>query len=90
MIILLIINYLKDIELNYTKDIAEYVVNLKYDDLPEEVVNQTKMLFLHVIGVSLAAVPHSMGKDAINLAKNYVGEKGECTILGEKQKVSCK
>ncbi len=38
----------------YSRIIAKYVVNLKYDDLPEEVIEKTKMHFLDYLGNALA------------------------------------
>lgn len=40
----------------YSRIIAKYVVNLKYDDLPEEVIEKTKMHFLDYLGNALAEI----------------------------------
>jgi 2-methylcitrate dehydratase PrpD len=75
--------------MDYTKTLAKYAVNLRYKDLPQAVVDQAKMLTLHVIGVSLAGCQIKQGKEAITLAKDMGGEKRESTIWGDGTKVSC-
>ena len=40
---------------NYTKILSEYIKNIKYEDLPPEVVERAKIITTQVIGVSLAA-----------------------------------
>ena len=39
----------------YTQELSEYAVNLKYEDIPPEVIERAKMIMLQTIGVSLAA-----------------------------------
>ena len=75
--------------MNYTTTLADYAVKLRYEDLPQEVVEQVKQLTLHVLGVSLAGCQTKQGKDAIALAKDMGGEKKESTIVGDGSKVSC-
>ena len=74
--------------MSYTKSLAEYAVNLRYEDLPQEVIEQVKMLTLHVIGVSLAGCQIKQGREAIALAKDMGGEKKESSIWGDGTKVS--
>ena len=66
--------------MNYTKTLADYAVNLRYEDLPKEVIEQAKLLMLQTLGVSLAASVTEQGKNAIALAKDFSGEKKESTI----------
>ena len=40
-----------------TKRLVEYTVTLSYEDLPPEVVEQTKRLILDTIGCALGAAP---------------------------------
>lgn len=75
--------------MSYTRTLASYIVKLKYEDLPQEVIEQVKQLTLHVLGVSLAACETKQGKDAVALAKDMGGEKTEATIVGDGSKVPC-
>jgi 2-methylcitrate dehydratase PrpD len=74
--------------MNYTRTLANYAANLKFEDLPREVVEQAKLLTLHVIGVAIAGSQLKQGKDAIALAKKMGGDKRESTILSDGTKVS--
>ena len=40
---------------HYTQTLAEYAWNLKYEDLPDEVVERAKMIMLQTVGAALAA-----------------------------------
>jgi 2-methylcitrate dehydratase PrpD len=75
--------------MNYTGTLSEYAANLRYEDLPTEVVEQVKLLTLHLLGVSLAGCRVRQGKEAIALSKDMGGKKKESTILGDGSKVSC-
>ena len=75
--------------MSYTKNLAKYAVGLKYQDLPEEVVEQAKLLTLHTLGVALAASVTGQGKDAIALGKAFGGRNGEAVLVGDGSKVSC-
>lgn len=72
---------------NYTQTLSEYAANLKYEDIPSEVIERAKMIMIQTLGVSMAAkgMPmavkvHQMGLEANN------GEGGAVTawITGEK------
>ena len=43
----------------YTKTLSDYVANLTYDDIPEEVRERAKMIALQTIGVSLSSTCHT-------------------------------
>jgi len=75
--------------MEYTKKLANYAVDLKYEDLPQEAIHQAKLLTLHTLGVGLAACHTEQGKRAIALAKEMSGAKKESTILGDGSKVGC-
>lgn len=42
---------------SYTQQLSEFLVGIKYEDLPKEVIDQVKRLTIHTIGVSVAAAP---------------------------------
>ena len=37
--------------------ISEYIASLKFEDIPRDVVDQTKKVLLHTIAASIAAYP---------------------------------
>ena len=75
--------------MSYTKKLTNYAVDLKYEDLPKEVIHQAKLLTLHTLGVGLAACQTDQGKKAIALAKEISGENRESTLLGDGSKIGC-
>ena len=44
---------------NYTDTLAQYILDLKYDQLPAEVVDRAKKIALHAIAAALADASHS-------------------------------
>ena len=61
---------------NYTEKLADYAVNLKYEDIPPEVIERAKMLTLHTLGVSLAAKPIALTEASVEVAKAANGGPG--------------
>ena len=73
--------------MNATLALSNNIVTIDYNDLPQEVVNHTKMSILDTIGVMLAATTLGEGcKELIELATEY-GGKPESTILGFGNKI---
>lgn len=78
-----------DFTTNYTKTLSEYFVNLKYEDIPAEVLERAKLLTLHALGVSLAASKIKMAEDAALVAEAMNGgQGGEATIWYNGRKVT--
>lgn len=74
---------------DYTKQLADYLVTLRYEDIPPEAVERAKMLTMHVAGVAMAALPTKMGQDAVTIAKTHMGSGAEmATIFGTNEKVT--
>jgi 2-methylcitrate dehydratase PrpD len=73
---------------NLNQEIASFVVDTRYEDLPAPVVHETKLLLLDSIGGGLAGTTADPGKMAIALAKRLGGPK-ESSIIGVGDKVSC-
>ena len=42
---------------NYTENLARYIANVQYSDIPEEVIDRAKKLTMHCVGATLAALP---------------------------------
>lgn len=63
-------------ETEYTQKLADYAVDLSYENIPEEVIERAKMLTLHTLGVSLAAKPIELSQSAVKVAKAANGGTG--------------
>jgi len=68
--------------------IVDYAVNLKYDDLPEDVIARAKLLLLDMVGCCLGGSASRLGKTVIEAIKDFAGS-GKSTIIGDGAKVSC-
>lgn len=64
-----------------TQQLSEFIAGLKYEDIPQEVIDQVKRLTLHTIGVSVASASIPQSHNAIKLAENNGGAE-EATIWG--------
>jgi 2-methylcitrate dehydratase PrpD len=73
---------------NITEDLARFAVSTGYDDLPEAVVRETKLLLMDSIGNALAGATLDPGKMAVALARR-MGGPPESSIIGAGDKVSC-
>jgi len=60
-------------------NLAEFVYNLTFEEIPQQVVEKAKTCLLHNIGVSLAGLEHS--KIPVEAAKAFSGGGGPCTVL---------
>lgn len=60
----------------YTKGLASYIANLKYEDIPADVVDCGKMLTLHCVGAALAAKGQAPVNSSTASAKD-LGDKAE-------------
>ena len=74
---------------DYTRQLAKYLVNLRYEDIPPEVLERAKLLIMHVCGVTIAGNGTTMGRHAVELAQEQMGSGADmATILGVGTKVS--
>ena len=64
-----------------TKEVARFVGNLTYEDLPESVINKTKELILDQLGCQLAGSTLPWTKPAYEYAVDYKGEREESTVV---------
>lgn len=72
---------------NYTQELSDYIVNLKYEDIPEQVIERAKMIMLQTVGVALATKDMDMAKKVRQIAlEANSGEGGTTTawVTGEK------
>ncbi len=69
-----------------TKSLAEFCANLRYEDLPDQVVIEAKRILLDTIGVGLGGHVLDKGKMGVKLAQ-MSGGVAEASIIGTNAKV---
>jgi 2-methylcitrate dehydratase PrpD len=70
------------------EELAKFIVNTRYEDLPRPVVHEAKNLIMDSIGNGLASITTDPGKMAISLARE-LGGTPESSVIGTGYKVSC-
>lgn len=73
---------------NLTQELASFVIDTKYEDLPASAVHETKFILLDSIGCALAAITTDRGKMTVALSRR-LGGPPESSIIGIDGKVSC-
>jgi len=74
--------------LRYTERLVDYVLDTKYDKVPAEVINQTKICIMDSIGCTLGGFQTTLGKNVVKVFKE-LGGKGNSTIIGDGGKTNC-
>lgn len=74
--------------MSVTRTLAEYAASGKFDDLPREVVMQTKTCLLNILGAALGGLETNIGKMHTNLAKQTGAGVLDATLIGDGTKVS--
>ncbi|MDR1520866.1 MAG: MmgE/PrpD family protein [Planctomycetota bacterium] len=64
---------------SYTAQLTELLCDLRYSDIPADVVEQVKKLTLHVVGVSIASAPTEQCRNSIELVQSRGGVE-EATV----------
>lgn len=72
----------------YTQIIADYLSDLKYENIPEEVIERAKLVTLHTVGAAIAAIKTQAGQNIIDVAKTLGSGGKEATIIGDGSIVS--
>ena len=67
--------------MSISRQIAEFAVGLKFEDLPEEVINEVKRYMYDSIGCALGGY-HTKDVNIIRDIYMEMGGKGEATVLG--------
>lgn len=70
-----------------TKKLSKFVSETNFEDVPEEVIEKTKLLVLDTIGCSLAGSQTDQGSITANLMEELGGEPTS-TVLANKYKIS--
>ena len=68
--------------------LARFISNATYQDIPEAIVHETKRVILDSVGCALAGMSTDKGRLSVELAKR-LGGPPESSIIGFKDKVSC-
>ncbi|MFZ5634387.1 MAG: MmgE/PrpD family protein [Bacillota bacterium] len=68
-----------------TGDLAKFVVETEFEDLPENVVSEGKRAFLNWMGVAIGASRHPSVEIVLSVAKE-IGGKQEASILGRRER----
>jgi len=74
------------VEQTISRQIAEYAVNLRYEDLPENVIQEVKRYLFDSIGCALGSM-HTRDVNIIKDIYTEMGGKEEATVFGYKLKM---
>ncbi|MFH1486098.1 MAG: MmgE/PrpD family protein [Chloroflexota bacterium] len=72
---------------NITKTLADFTAQTSFEDLPDNVVHETKRILLDSIGCAVGANSVEKGKIVVKVARD-LGGKAEATVLGSGDQVS--
>ena len=72
----------------YTKTLADFVANLKYEDIPEDVRERAKYIAMQTIGVALATRGTPIQERAVALGKTIGNGTPQATLWTDGSKVS--
>lgn len=67
-------------ETHYTETLSAFIRNLKYEDIPPEVIERAKGIAMQTIGASLAVNGLPVAEKAISLGRRCGGSGGEATL----------
>jgi 2-methylcitrate dehydratase PrpD len=70
-----------------TQELVNFAVDTKFEQLPNEVINETKRVLLDCIGCALAGLATEKGKFSLQLSRR-LGGPSESTVIGAGDKVS--
>ncbi len=65
-----------EINTNYTQVLSDYLEQITYDQIPEDVIERAKMMALQTIGVSLAAKESPIAGHVLKFAETLNGGPG--------------
>ena len=75
--------------MNSTRTLAEFAANLKFEDLPDEVVERLKLLTLNIVGKAFAGSTTSLGKKYLQLGQAIGGGSNEARVIASDVTLSC-
>lgn len=78
---------MRKLEDNITSRLAKYVVGMKYEDIPEDVIHMTKKVFMDIVGCGLGSHELDKGRIAKEVAI-MEGGTPEATVMGSGEKLN--
>jgi 2-methylcitrate dehydratase PrpD len=69
-----------------SQQLADYVVGLRFEDLPDEVVGKAKELLAYHVGLAFLGRGLKRGQQVVSLAFELSGTDGRCSIVGERRR----
>lgn len=57
--------------MGYTQDLVQFIVDHKKETLPENVIEQAKLLILDTIGCGIGGYCTNLGKQVASMARKY-------------------
>ena len=73
---------------SYTRTLSDFVANLKYEDIPEDIRRRAKLIAIQTIGAGLAAKGTPIGRRAVELGKLCGAGEPSATLWTDGSKVS--
>jgi 2-methylcitrate dehydratase PrpD len=77
-----------DVDMGVTREIARFVRETSYEDVPPNAVAATKLAILNILGTAVAGARTRIGALHIDLARDMGGGNEQATILGDGGRVS--
>jgi 2-methylcitrate dehydratase PrpD len=71
-----------------TKALVDFAVGTRFEDIPADVVHETKRLILDTLGCAIGSRETDLGRIAVDAAAAIGGSDGEATIWGTKARSS--
>ena len=68
--------------------LAQFALATRFDDLPRDVVSETRRILLDAFGCALAGTTSERGKSGMKLARLIGAPASECTVLGTGEKLT--
>jgi 2-methylcitrate dehydratase PrpD len=67
--------------MNYTEKLAHYAANLKFEDIPKDVLETMKMMTLDYLSCAYGGTQTESGRIAAEFARQF-SDNGKCTVIG--------
>ncbi len=74
--------------MSVAKELADYAVSLSFQDIPPDVIHQTKRVVLDTVGCAVGGYD-SEARQAIEEYVKESGHPGEATVFGSGTRTSC-
>ena len=71
--------------MSYTEDIVRFVVEHKKESIPEDVIEQAKLLTMDTLGCAIGGYCTDVGQKVVSMAKRY-STPGESSLVGDGSK----